>query len=59
MSGAVTLSNRDLILELINRLVSQYGPNGIPRISVTKLRENIVLKGALAFAGPLVKILMI
>lgn len=47
VGGSITLSNINLILKPIRRLIGRYSVNRIPQIKPTKLGEDIVLYGAL------------
>lgn len=50
VGGSVALNNPDIFIEPLEKRVKRYITNRPPKIMITPLRENIVLKGALAIA---------
>jgi glucokinase len=53
VGGAVALANPSLILKPIRRLIGQYSLNRIPRIRITRLGGEAVLRGALTLSRQL------
>ncbi|MGQ9543587.1 MAG: ROK family protein [Candidatus Bathyarchaeia archaeon] len=47
VGGAIAISNPNLILEPVRKLIGQYSINRIPRIRLARLGEDTVLYGAL------------
>ncbi len=48
VGGAIALANSKLVVEPIRQMIRHYCLNRIPKIKITQLREDIVLKGAIA-----------
>lgn len=48
LGGSVALNNRELLIEPLRKLLGKYVINRPPRIRLTKLGEDVVLKGAFA-----------
>jgi glucokinase len=48
VGGAIALANSKLVIEPIKQMIRRYCLNKIPKIRITQLGEDIVLKGALA-----------
>ncbi len=50
LGGAVVLNNEELVIKPINQYVNDYVMNRLAEIEVTRLRDEVVLYGALAIA---------
>ncbi|MCS7126334.1 MAG: ROK family protein [Aigarchaeota archaeon] len=55
VGGAIALKNQDLILDPVKKQISRYTPNNVAFITITPLREDIVLYGAISLASNPIK----